>query len=299
VGLAKRVLHEWWAATGKVAFIDLQQIPVRIERELRTVWGQVDLADGGFILRRLRRIKSPAEVVVLRELGRITSIGMTAALAAVRASATESDVAGAALGACATGGAERLSYGCLASAGPRSHMKNIYPRPDKPMREGELVVIDLGCQFKGYQSDVSRNAVAGTPPSDVRRLLDVYLEAQQVGLGLVKPGTPAMAVVEAMQQVVARNGFAEWDWTTCHGFGTDIAEERFFFPGSTVILEPGMTFYIEPMIIPTSIGTASIEDMLLVTDNGYEELTAITKRTGSLDRRPLAAAHVASGLSDA
>jgi Xaa-Pro aminopeptidase len=131
-------------------------------------------------------------------------------------------------------------------------------------------------------------------------LLEACLEAQQVGLELIKPGARAMAVVDGMKEVVARYGFADWDWTTGHGFGMDIAEEPFFFPSSTTVLEPGMSFYIEPMIIPTHMGTACIEDMVLVTDTGYEELTASPEAhlVGRvIDRRRLR--DVPPGFSDA
>ena len=53
-----------------------------------------------------------------------------------------------------------------------------------------------------------------------------------------------------MKAVIAEHGFSEWDWSTGHGAGMDILEEPFFGPDSQVLFEPGMTFYIEPMIVP-------------------------------------------------
>jgi Xaa-Pro aminopeptidase len=59
----------------------------------------------------------------------------------------------------------------------------------------------------------------------------------------------------------------------------DILEEPFFGPDSQVLFEAGMTFYIEPMIVPTHVGTICIEDIVLVAETGCEELTTSRKRT--------------------
>jgi Xaa-Pro aminopeptidase len=82
-----------------------------------------------------------------------------------------------------------------------------------------------------------------------------------------------------MKAVIADYGFSEWDWTTGHGAGMDFLEEPYFGADSEVLFEPGMTFYIEPMIVPTHIGTICIEDIVLVTEEGCEELTSSVKRT--------------------
>ena len=87
-----------------------------------------------------------------------------------------------------------------------------------------------------------------------------------------------MDVVKTMKDVIAEGGWAEWDWSTGHGFGLDLAEDPLFIPSNHEPLEAGMCFYIEPMIIPTHIGTACIEDMVLVTEDGCEELTTSRKR---------------------
>jgi Xaa-Pro aminopeptidase len=126
---------------------------------------------------------------------------------------------------------------------------------------------------------MSRNIVAGTPSDEVRRLLEACLEAEEVGLRETRPGMTVSSLLNAMKRVIDEHGFAEWDWTTGHGAGMDILEEPFFGPDSQVLLEPGMTFYIEPMIVPTHIGTICIEDIVLVTETGCEELTTSEKRT--------------------
>jgi Xaa-Pro aminopeptidase/Xaa-Pro dipeptidase len=253
-------------------------IPAKVGEDIRKQWPHATIVDGLDILLRMRRIKTPAEIAVIRKLADATSVGMNAGLAAVKAGATESEVAAAVHAGCVAAGAERMVYGCLASAGPRSFMKNIFPRPDKAILQDELVVIDIGAKLGGYQSDMSRNAVAGRPTDEVRRLLEACVEAEEVGLEATRPGVPVVSVVTAMKEVIAGHGFAEWDWTTGHGFGLDLVEEPHFYPTNTALLEPDMCFYIEPMIVPTSVGTVCFEDMVLVTEGGGEQLTSSPKR---------------------
>jgi len=172
-----------------------------------------------------------------------------------------------------------IPAGCFAIAGQRSFMKNVWPKPENIVQPGDLVVVDIGARLGGYQSDMSRNIVAGRPTDEVRRMLEACLEAEEVGLRATRPGVTVSSVLNAMKDVIREHGFSEWDWTTGHGAGMDILEEPFFGPDSQDVLERGMTFYIEPMIVPTHIGTICIEDIVLVTDDGCEELTTSVKRT--------------------
>jgi Xaa-Pro aminopeptidase len=280
VDIAAIVMDDWGVGSGRLGIADTRDIPARIDHELREKLAGAELVDASALLRRLRSIKSPAEIEMMRRLGAATSAGMDAGLAAVRPGVTESQIAAAVHAACIEAGVERmLPAGCFAIAGRRSFMKNVWPRADKKIQHDELVVVDIGARLGGYQSDMSRNIVAGTPSDEVRRLLEACLEAEEVGLRETRPGMTVSSLLNAMKRVIDEHGFAEWDWTTGHGAGMDILEEPFFGPDSQVLLEPGMTFYIEPMIVPTHIGTICIEDIVLVTETGCEELTTSEKRT--------------------
>jgi Xaa-Pro aminopeptidase len=278
IDLSRQALDEWGVSTGKIGVVDMRDLPHRIYTELQSAFPAAELVDAAPLVFAMRRIKSPAEIAVIRKLAHATSAGMDAAMAASKAGAFETDVAAAGCAEAIRAGAERMIYGVLTAAGKRGFMKNIYPLPGKRIEPDELVVIDLGAVLGGFRSDMSRNVVAGTPSDEVRRMLDACVEAQEAGLRATKPGATIGSILETMQAVIAGHGFAEWDWTTAHGFGLDILEEPYFHPGSQKRLEPGMCFYIEPMIVPTEIGTICFEDMVLVTEDGCEQLTVSPKR---------------------
>ena len=264
-----------FAPSGNVGLADTN-IPALPYLELREKLGS-RLVDAPQVLSRLRRIKSPAEIEVIRKLAAAATASMEAGLDAVAPGVTENEIAAAAHQAAISAGADRV--GCiLVAAGQRSFMKNILPREGKRVEPDELVEIDMNLKRSGYTADHARNTVAGTASPDTRAILDLCLEAHQAGLEATRPGVMVMDVVKTMTDVIEKGGWAEWDWSTGHGFGLDLAEDPLFIPSNHAPLEAGMCFYIEPMIIPTHIGTACIEDMVLVTENGCEELTTSRKR---------------------
>lgn len=277
--LAKDVVSAWGAQRGKLGLADARAIPARVEHELRAALEPASIEDATGMLIELRAVKSAAEIELLRRLGRIASTAMEAGLEAVRPGARESDVAAAVNHAAMAAGAERVPLGCFAIGGRRSFMKNVHARHDKRIERDELVSIDFGAVLGGYCSDMARVVVAGTPSPELEDLMETCLEAQEAGLAVTAPGTAMKEVLEVMSDVIARRGWAEWDWTTSHGGGLELVEEPMFHRGNTRPLEAGMYFYIEPMIVPTHVGTICIEDLVLVTDDGRERLTTTERRT--------------------
>ena len=262
------------APAGNVGIADIN-IPAPAYLELREKL-DTRLVPAPDILRRLRRIKSPAEIEMIRKLAAAATACMEAGLDAVTPGATEHEIGAAAHQAAIAAGADRVEC-ILVASGQRSFMKNILPLEER-VEADELVEIDMNLKRGGYTADHARNTVAGTASPDVREILELCLDAHQAGLEATRPGATVNDVVKAMTDVIAEGGWSEWDWSTGHGFGLDLAEDPFFVPHNHAPLEAGMCFYIEPMIIPTHIGTACIEDMVLVTENGCEELTTSRKR---------------------
>lgn len=263
--------------SARIAIAGFDRLPYLVVRAMLERWPRLKIVPGDPLLQELRRIKSPAEIDIIRRVAAITSKGMDAALDAATIGATEADVAAAANWGCVAAGAERMSFGCFTASGRRGGLKNVFGRSDKKIASGELVVIDLGCTYRGYQSDVSRNKITDPSPAVVK-ILETCLAAQRTAIAHVKPGVTTGSVVSAMNQEIARQGYSAWDWSLCHGFGLTLIEDpNFFDPENPQVLEAGMCFYVEPIIADLSFGCACIEDMVLVTKDGCEELSKSEK----------------------
>jgi Xaa-Pro aminopeptidase len=276
---AAAVLREWDLEQGRVGYVDSRRIPAWLDRDLRSRLTHAELVDAGGVLTAMRRIKSPAEIEIIRQLADATSAGMVRGLEAAVPGASEHDVAAAVHQGIIAAGADQVPFGILTQSGPRSAMKNIWPLRGKRIREGEIVSIDANAKLAGYQSDHARSTVAGAAGDDEKRMLEACLEAHGAGLQAAGPGVPINEVLFAMNRRTKELGFEAWDWSTAHGFGMDLLEDPVFYPQNTTPLEAGQCFYLEPMIVPTGVGCVCHEDMVFVTENGAEQLTTSPLRT--------------------
>jgi Xaa-Pro aminopeptidase len=113
-------------------------------------------------------------------------------------------------------------------------------------------------------------------------MLDVVLEQNEHLQRLIRPGAKISDLQKEMEAIAERTGLLDYDYTRyCfgHGGGLTYLEEPHFYWGNEERLEPGMTFYLEPMIIRHGVGTVCIEDVILVTDDGCESLTQYPRKT--------------------
>jgi len=173
------------------------------------------------------------------------------------------------------------------------------PSPDRVLREGDIVSIDTGTIYKGWQGDGAWSYPVGQVSEAAQRLLDVTKEALYKGIAAVEAGKPMMQVSAAIQQYVESHGLSVVREYTGHGIGQEMHEPpeilhyvNMAHADSYVILQPGMTFAIEPMVnmgtwrtrvladgwtVVTADGalSAHFEHTLLVTESGAEILTRL------------------------
>jgi Xaa-Pro dipeptidase len=145
---------------------------------------------------------------------------------------------------------------------------------DQTLGEGELVLIDTGCQVEGYNADITRTYVFGDPGDEHRRIWDIEHEAQAAAFAAVRPGLPCEAIDTAARQVLQRYGLGP-DYAlpglphrTGHGIGLSIHEGPYLVRGDSTPLAPGMCFSNEPMIVLPDRFGVRLEDHFHVTEDG-------------------------------
>lgn len=149
---------------------------------------------------------------------------------------------------------------------------------DRILEEGDMVVVDIGGTVgAGYHSDCTRTYIVGGPSAladaEMARMYEVLYDAQAAARAMVRPGVTAQEVDAAARDVITAAGYGEYFChRTGHGIGLSTHEEPFIVAGNALVLEPGMAFSIEPGIyLPGKFG-ARIEDIVVVTEAGYESL---------------------------
>lgn len=175
-------------------------------------------------------------------------------------------------------GADGPSYETIVATGS-VNAASPHARPTtRTLEDGDLVVIDVGALIDGYHSDMTRSFVVGEPSAEQERWFDLVLASQSAGLERIEPGVSATAVDAACRTVFEEAGCSDlFTHGTGHGVGLDIHEEPFIGSTSASILAEGDVVTVEPGLYRVGTGGIRIEDLVVVTATGFENLTSLSK----------------------
>ena len=145
---------------------------------------------------------------------------------------------------------------------------------DKTVARGDFITMDFGCLVGGYCSDMTRTVAVGEVTDEQRMIYDTVLRAQLAAIAAVRPGEVCRVVDAAARDIIADAGYgACFGHTTGHSLGLEIHEDPRFGRGDETACEPGMVMTAEPGIYLEGRFGVRIEDMVLVTKDGCEDLT--------------------------
>ena len=236
--------------------------------------GSPRLADATKLLNRLRRIKSPEELTLMRRVCRIADRAMDETSGRIEAGVTELDLAEEVNFHLLRLGSRTWSFDTAVwQMGPGDDRDANVRLSQQEVRGGTGVSFDFGAVVQGYCSDFGRTVRVGDPDEEYRRAYDTVMAAQQAGIEAVRPGVPASEVHRATRAVIEAAGYGDWfRHRTGHCIGLDVHEEPFISPEDHTPLEAGMTFTIEPSIFwPGRVGVR-VEDIILCTEDGGVKL---------------------------
>lgn len=279
VELVAGALREKGLATARLGLAGWDILPLAFYRDLTTLLPDLVLEPADALLNRLRRIKSEAEIGLLRRAARIAGAGLEGALRAVRPGVTEAEVCAAGTAAALRAGADFVRY-LRVHSGPWSAAGSRWPQAtDRRLEPGDLVALDIIGAYQGYQFDVNRSTVVGEPDDRQRRLLEaVYLASRRM-VEHCWPGTPAAELVRVARRCLDEFGFGAYAAGMMgHGIGLETVEDPYIVADSDAVLEPGMVLAVEPGVFIPGWGGANIEEILVVRDGPPEVLTLIPAR---------------------
>jgi Xaa-Pro aminopeptidase len=225
----------------------------------------------------LRRTKEPAEAECIARAQRVTDRVFREVLPLIKPGVRERDIA-IEIDFRFRRYAEGNSFDSIVASGPNAAKPHADPSARR-LRAGDCLTLDIGCRVGGYSSDMTRTVFIGRVPAKLRRVYEIVLEAQRRALALVGPGATASAVDAAARDHITAEGFGpQFGHSLGHGVGLDVHERPVLAARSKDILAPGDVVTVEPGIYLPGIGGVRIEDMVLVTRNGYRNFTRSPKR---------------------
>jgi Xaa-Pro dipeptidase len=235
-------------------------------------------------LPQLRMRKDETELAQMRRAVEIAERALQRLLheRAIRPGRTERQVAADLQIALLQEGGQEEAFAPIVVAGPNTAAPHAGPS-DRPLAEGDLVILDWGATHQGYRSDITRTFVLGIPSADMERVHGTVLAANQAGRLAARPGMPAQEVDRVARRSIALAGFGDYFvHRTGHGLGLETHEPPYMVEGNADLLEPGMTFTVEPGIYLPGVGGVRVEDDVVITRDGAETLTTLPRDLVSL-----------------
>lgn len=239
---------------------------------LMELGGGSKFVNSSILIDTVRMQKDEKEKELMREASRVNDLAMAKLIELINDDVTEKELAEALGEIYAKEGASGFSFDPIIAFGPNAADPHCVPGDNKVI-PGQSIVIDIGCIKDYYCSDMTRTVFYKEAPEEARKIFEIVLEANKKAIEIVKPGVRFCDVDLAARKHIEDAGYGEYFiHRTGHSIGIETHDYGDVSSTNTDELKPGMIFSVEPGIyIPGKVGVR-IEDLILVTEDGYENL---------------------------
>ena len=246
-------------------------------KKLEKAFEGMELADLPGVCEELRRVKTPAEIANIRAAQQITDAAFAHICTVIKRGMTELEVAAELEYFMRRNGADGLAFETIAVSGPKSSLPHGVPG-NVVLTENAFLTMDFGARYNGYCSDMTRTVVLGKADEEMRKIYDIVLQAQKAAIAAIRPGVSGKEVDAAARDIITAAGYGKcFGHSTGHSLGLEIHEEPRSAARSQDIFVPGQLMTAEPGIYLEGKYGVRIEDLILVTENGCEDLTKSDK----------------------
>jgi Xaa-Pro dipeptidase len=265
--------------SGAIAFESTTRIFI-VDGVREAGTGAYRAVSGDALVKAVRLIKSPAELALMKTANAVTLAALRHVHGNVRIGMRPEEIGAMTDAATAAlGGEPGFALVLLNEASAYPHGSKL----PQTVREGSVILMDVGCSVHGYQSDISRTWVMGQPNAKQRKVWDTVKRGQELALETAKPGTPVGAIDDVVRAYYEKEGWGPGyqlpglPHRTGHGIGLDGHEPPYLVHGDTTLLAPGMCFSDEPGIyIPGEFGIR-MEDCWHMTETGPKLFTELAR----------------------
>ena len=237
------------------------------------------LEDDGLsdLLAGMRGRKEEGELASIRAAQGVAEKAFDHILGLIRPGLTEREIALEIEVYGRSNGAEGVSFSPIVAAGSSSSIPHAQPG-ERKIAAGDIVLMDFGFVVDGYCSDMTRTVVVGSASQKQREVYETVLRAQEAAFEKIGPGGSCKEVDAAARALIDASPYAGlFGHGLGHSLGLEIHESPAFNKTSEAALQPGMVMTVEPGIyLPGEFGVR-IEDMVAITQNGFENLTGCSK----------------------
>lgn len=269
---------------GKAVGIEPRSLRVLELRFLETAASSASWVSGETTIAALRMRKDEAEIAQMKEATLMAQRALLSTLPALKPGVTERSIAAQLIQhLLEEGSGGELPFQPIIAFGANSANPHATPT-DYALQTGDLVLFDWGANLDGYFSDLTRTFRFGETDPELKRIGEVVESANAAARALAAPGVAAGAVDQAARKVIEDAGYGEYFiHRTGHGLGLEVHEEPYIREDNERLLEPGMTFTIEPGIYLPGRGGVRIEDDMVITQDGADSLSDLPRAVSILN----------------
>lgn len=272
-------LRDRGVSSGPIAFESTTRLFI-VDGVREASAGAYNVVSGDALVKAVRVIKSPAELALMQIASNVTLAALRHVHGKVRIGMRPDEIAAMTDAATvALGGVPGFALVLLNEASAYPHGS----RQPQTLREGSVILMDVGCTVHGYQSDISRTWVMGEPTAKQRKVWDTVKRGQELALATAKVGTPVGTLDDVVRAYYEKEGWGPGyrlpglSHRTGHGIGLDGHEPPNLVHGDATPLAPGMCFSDEPgLYIPGEFGIR-LEDCWYMTETGPKLFTGLAR----------------------
>ncbi len=270
LALLEQLATDWNLRSGILAVDD--EMPAQMLLKMQATLPAALFKAGGSLMFSLMRRKSELELDVMRRAGAIADEAFEEVRPKIHAGLTELELDKMLRDAMQSrGGKPEFCIVAAGAGGAEPH----HLSDEAVIQDGDVVVLDFGCDVGGYKSDITRTVAVGTPDPEAVTVYSIVYKAHMAAREAAKLGATGQDVDRAARKVIEDSGYGQWFFHRLgHGIGLRIHEEPNMVEGNDQLLEVGNTFSVEPGIyLPGRFGVR-IENIVVMTDAGAKSLNA-------------------------
>jgi Xaa-Pro aminopeptidase len=257
----------------RLGFVGYPIIVAPVYEALQHAMAGGELVRADDILIEMRKVKSENELALMRRAFQISEQAIEAVLNHIKPGMSETQVVGIAQAKMYELGAEYEGHPLYVLSGRNS--ANAIGRPTgKKLAEGEIIQLNIGARVGGYSSSVGRPIVLGRMSDEIRKFLQVGLDASAKTMEVMRAGIPARDVALAVQDFITQRGYGDCIlYGPCHGIGLMECEHPWIETNSDYVLQENYTFQVDCFLYTPHYG-ARWEDGVRVTKDGVETFSS-------------------------
>ena len=262
---------------NEIFFVD-QNIPLSLYLLIEEGLKNITIKPGGDEVSKIRAIKDEEELVNIRKAVQIADNCFTHILDIIRPGICEWDVSVEIEYCFRKNGCRRSAFDTVVASGKGSSMPHYETSMTKKIDNGDILLIDMGCEYNGYNSDMTRTVFLGSISSEFKKIYRIVKNAQEKAISSAKQGITTGKLDKIARSHISKEGFGSaFGHSLGHGVGLEVHEMPTVRTADKFKLKKNVVITIEPGIYIPDSGGVRIEDMLIIKENDCELITKSSK----------------------